>query len=55
LPFHVKQSLLRRVSEELSRFRDDGTIETGPTSSQKQMLRSSKHAQGSAADAPGAA
>jgi adenosine deaminase len=55
LPFHVKQSLLRRVSEDLSRFRDDGTIETGPTSSQKQMLRSSKHAQGSAADAPGAA
>ncbi|MGE0789102.1 MAG: adenosine deaminase [Sandaracinaceae bacterium] len=30
LPFHVKQSMLRRVSKELTRFHDDGTIDPPP-------------------------
>jgi adenosine deaminase len=44
LPFHVKQSLLRQVSEDMLRFHDDGTIDPLPTSAtSKPMLRSSKH------------
>jgi adenosine deaminase len=30
LPFHVKQAYLRRVSEDLSRFNDDGTVRAPP-------------------------
>jgi adenosine deaminase len=30
LPFHVKQGYMRKVSEELSRFSDDGTIKVPP-------------------------
>lgn len=30
MPFHVKQAHLRQVSEELRRFREDGTIEEAP-------------------------
>jgi adenosine deaminase len=30
LPFHVKQAYLRRVSDDLSRFADDGTVKAPP-------------------------
>jgi adenosine deaminase len=44
LPFHVKQGLLRQVSDDLQRFHEDGTIDTAPaTPGPKQVLRSSKH------------
>jgi adenosine deaminase len=43
LPFHVKQSALRQVSEELRRFHDDGSIDpVSPTSTPRSKLRSSK-------------
>jgi adenosine deaminase len=39
LPFHVKQAMLREVSAELGRFRDDGSVEPlpAPSSLPKQM------------------
>src|SRR5690606_3283057 len=43
LPFHVKQSMLRQVAQELSRFHADGTVEpVAPTSQPSTPLRSSK-------------
>lgn len=43
LPFHVKQSVLRQVAQELSRFHEDGTVdEVAPTSAPPNPLRSSK-------------
>jgi adenosine deaminase len=44
LPFHVKQSFLRQVTQELTRFHEDGTIDAvAPASSPANPLRSSKH------------
>lgn len=46
LPFHVKQALLRQVSEDLHRFHDDGTIDPPQAKSKagstSPWLRSSK-------------
>lgn len=43
LPFHVKQALLRQVSEDLQRFHADGTIDPAlPTSGRSVQVRSSK-------------
>jgi adenosine deaminase len=48
LPFHVKQALLRQVSEELQRFHDDGTVDPSQAKSKSAItspwLRSSKGA-----------
>jgi adenosine deaminase len=44
LPFHVKQSFLRQVTQDLGRFHEDGTIDNVlPQSSPATSLRSSKH------------
>ncbi len=43
LPFHVKQSLLRQVTQDLQRFHEDGTIDpVVPQSTPSTALRSSK-------------
>ncbi|MEZ4437921.1 MAG: adenosine deaminase [Polyangiaceae bacterium] len=43
LPFHVKQQVLRKVSEDLRRFHEDGTIDPSPVSTTRgQPVRSSK-------------
>jgi adenosine deaminase len=45
LPFHVKQAMLRQVSEELMRFHSDGTIDPEKPASHgsPNPIRSSKH------------
>jgi adenosine deaminase len=44
LPFHVKQAMLRQVSDELTRFHSDGTIDPDrPAVSSHKPIRSSKH------------
>ncbi len=43
LPFHVKQQMLRGVSQELERFRPDGVVDPPRTPNpSKSQLRSSK-------------
>jgi adenosine deaminase len=43
LPFHVKQSMLRQISEDLKRFHEDGSIDALPAASGKHNL--SRHAE----------
>lgn len=45
LPFHVKQSMLRQISEELERFHDDGKIDMPPATSSKASRSTPIHAE----------
>src|SRR5689334_9131341 len=40
LPFHVKQAYLRRVTEELTRFGDDGTVKAPPPAPSGRSIES---------------
>ena len=40
LPFHVKQAYMRRVTEELTRFSDDGTIKAPPPAPSGRSIES---------------